>query len=109
MELEDSDSELDNSKVELIGDKINNVKNIIYENLSNVMEREEKLEVLVQKTDDLDNHAYNFQRNSKKLKRKLFYGKMKCYILSFIVICIFLWIFSISVCGIDYKFCKKKK
>ena len=107
----DSDEYDDDSyykNIELIN-KINNVKNVMHENISSILERQEKLEVLVDKTDDLKEKSYTFHWKSKDVKKKMICNKIKGYIVNFFFISILIWIISVLICGIDYSSCENKK
>ena len=89
-----------------INSKLDEIQDVMYENVSNLVERQEKLEVLVDKTDDLKTTSFQFQQNSKNLRRKLFLKKVKWYLFITFIVLLIMWIFSIIICGIDYSFCK---
>jgi vesicle-associated membrane protein 7 len=90
-----------------INSKLDDVKNVMLQNIEMVLERGEKLELLVEKSDALQNQAFKFERSSKQLKNAMWWRRVKIYLLIFIVVVLIIWIISAIVCGIDYQKCKK--
>jgi len=54
-------------------------------NIETVLERGEKIELLVEKTEVLEEHAFKFQKNSKTLKKKMWWKNVK-------VMCGLIWV-----------------
>mgnify|MGYP001159807822 CR=1 FL=1 len=100
--MDDIDS---SQKLVLVKEKLNSVKDVMVQTIDNVLERGEKLESLVDKTDELDSAAFQFNRNAKKLRREMLCKKIKTYLCISIIVIIFLWILSSIICGFDYKKC----
>lgn len=71
------------SKVLSVQQKVNEVKNIMVENIEKVIERGEKIELLVDKTDDLRSQAEVFQKRGRQLRNKMWWAncKMKLVVL----------------------------
>jgi len=65
------------SKIASVQRKVDEVKNIMVENIEEVLKRGEKIEVLVDKTDDLRNHAAQFQHQGQKLRSKMWWQNFK--------------------------------
>ena len=88
-----------------INEKLDDVKNVMVQNIDLVLERGEKLELLVDKTEALSNEAFNFKKGATQLKSAMWWKKMKTYaIIAFslaLVIFIIVWI----ACGIDFAKC----
>jgi vesicle-associated membrane protein 7 len=64
-----------------------------------VLERGEKLELLVDKTDQLQSQAFQFNKSSRKLKDAMWWKKVKIYALIAFVVCLVIWIISMIACG----------
>jgi vesicle-associated membrane protein 7 len=88
-----------------VNNKLDDVKNVMVQNIEMVLERGEKLELLVDKTDKLQNQAFKFEKSSKKLKEAMFWKRVKLYLLVFFIIALILWIITSVACGFDYKKC----
>jgi hypothetical protein len=72
-----------------------------------VLERGEKLELLVDKTDQLQSQAFQFNKSSRKLKDAMWWKKVKIYALIAFVVCLVIWIISMIACGgPTYSSCK---
>lgn len=89
-----------------LNSKIDEVKNVMYENIESVLARGEKLEILVDKSEALQQQAFVFQRSARDLKTAMWWRQIKMYLLIFAVLALFVWIISVVACGIDYGKCK---
>ena len=89
-----------------VNSKLDDVKNVMVQNIEMVLERGEKLELLVDKTDRLQQQAFKFERSSKQLKYAMFWRRLKLYLLIFFVLALVIWIISVIACGIDYSKCQ---
>ena len=56
-----------------VKNQIEDVKNVMVENIEKVLERGEKIELLVDKTDRLNQQAFQFVSNSKKLRTAMWW------------------------------------
>ena len=88
--------------------KIDEVKNVMVQNIEMILERGEKLELLVDKTEDLNQQAFKFQRSAKQLKSAMIWRRVKLALLIFVVVALIIWIITVIACGIDYSNCKSK-
>ena len=82
----DKDFTAGTDNIEKIRNQIDNVKEIMCENIDNLLERGEKIELLVDKTDQLSHSAYKFERSSKTLKNAMLWNQIKLYLLIIIII-----------------------
>ena len=90
----------------IVNNKIHDVKDVMVKNVEMLLERGEKLELLVDKTDRLHQEAFKFERSSKYLKNALFWKRVKVYMGVSVFLILSSWIISSSICGFDYKKCK---
>lgn len=88
-----------------VNNKLDDVKNIMIQNIEMVLERGEKLELLVDKTEHLQQSAFKFQKTTKKLKMEMIWRRIKLYLLIFFVVAFIIWIITSIICGFDYKKC----
>ena len=89
-----------------VNSKLDDVKNVMVQNIEMVLERGEKLELLVDKTDKLQAEAFKFNRGAKALKNAMLWRQIKLYLIgTFIVGFIILVICWIS-CGASFEKCK---
>ncbi|CAM9451465.1 unnamed protein product [Phaeothamnion confervicola] len=66
-------------RVSNVKHQIDEVKSSMVENIEKVLERGEKIELLVDKTDRLNQQAFRFDRASKQLQRHMMLRKIKMY------------------------------
>ena len=83
----------------LVNHKLEDVKNVMVKNIEMVLERGEKLELLVDKTDQLQTQAFQFNRSSRKLRSAMFWKKVKCYAIIIFLVALVAWIISMIACG----------
>lgn len=88
-----------------VNTKLDDVKNIMVQNIEMVLERGEKLELLVDKTDKLQSQAHKFEKSSKELKNAMWWRRVKLYLLIFFILAFALWLITSLACGFDYKGC----
>eukprot|EP00286_Rhodomonas_abbreviata_P015514 CAMPEP_0181331096 /NCGR_PEP_ID=MMETSP1101-20121128/24298_1 /TAXON_ID=46948 /ORGANISM="Rhodomonas abbreviata, Strain Caron Lab Isolate" /LENGTH=189 /DNA_ID=CAMNT_0023440491 /DNA_START=36 /DNA_END=602 /DNA_ORIENTATION=+ len=62
-----------------VNTKLDDVKNIMVQNIEQVLERGEKLDLLVDKTEKLQSQAFQFEQSSKELKIAMFWRRVKMY------------------------------
>lgn len=88
-----------------VNNKLDDVKNVMVQNIEMVLERGEKLELLVDKTDKLQNQAFKFEKSSKRLKEAMFWKRVKLYLLFAFIVGLIIFIISAIICGFDFKEC----
>lgn len=86
--------------------KLEAVKGVMVQNIEQILERGEKLELLVDKTDQLQTQAFQFQKTSRRLKNAMFMRKLKLYALITCVAIFLAWVISAAACGIAYERCR---
>eukprot|EP00635_Sarcinochrysidales_sp_CCMP3193_P008396 CAMPEP_0118895282 /NCGR_PEP_ID=MMETSP1166-20130328/3698_1 /TAXON_ID=1104430 /ORGANISM="Chrysoreinhardia sp, Strain CCMP3193" /LENGTH=221 /DNA_ID=CAMNT_0006834285 /DNA_START=152 /DNA_END=817 /DNA_ORIENTATION=- len=89
--------------------KLDDVKNVMVQNIEMVLERGEKLELLVDKSEQLQLDSFRFQKSSKKLRQAMFWKKVKIYLLVILVVLIILYVFLAVICGPTFVKCEKGK
>lgn len=86
------------SKVAAVQRKVDEVKNIMVENIEKVLERGEKIELLVDKTDDLRYQAEKFHKTGRHLRSKMWWQNFKMKILLCSIILIVILIIVLLIC-----------
>jgi vesicle-associated membrane protein 7 len=66
-----------NDTVSRVTGEVNELREVMVENISNILERGDRLELLVQKTDDFADSAFVFKRGATTLKRDMWYRNIK--------------------------------
>uniref|UniRef100_A0A1D1ZDU1 Vesicle-associated membrane protein 7B n=1 Tax=Anthurium amnicola TaxID=1678845 RepID=A0A1D1ZDU1_9ARAE len=86
-------------RIRQVHGEIEQVKDVMVHNIERVLERGERIELLVDKTDSLNQQAFAFKKRSTALKRSMWWKNTKLMIiLIFVVILIFYFIIA-SACG----------
>ncbi len=105
MELHNSPSA---DQISQVGNKIEDVKNVMVQNIELVLERGEKIELLVDKSEQLQQQAFRFHSSSRQLKNTMIWRRVQMYLLIALIVAIIVWIISSLICGFDYKKCQSK-
>jgi len=80
--------------------EIENVREIMTENIERVLERGERIDLLVDKTDRLGVGAHDFRVRSRGLRRKMWWKNVKLMVLLGVVIVFLLYLFIGFGCGL---------
>lgn len=93
------------AKIEKVKEDLNQVKDVMIRNIDKVLEIGERIELLVEKSDDLDHRAFTFKKQATSLKNAMWWknAKMICIIATVIIVIIF--IIVLAACG-GFKFPK---
>jgi len=86
-------------RIAKVQDEINQVKDVMIKNIDKVLERGEKIELLVDKTEVLDQHAFKFKKQSRNLKNKLWWKNIKLWILIIVILAAIIYIILAASCG----------
>ncbi|KAF7287897.1 hypothetical protein GWI33_000244 [Rhynchophorus ferrugineus] len=86
--------------------ELDELKNIMVKNIDNLSMRGEKIELLVHKTDNLNNASVSFRQTSRNLARSMFWKNIKLYVIigAVVLVAIYL-IVSMSCGGLLWKKC----
>jgi vesicle-associated membrane protein 7 len=103
----DADLSIDN--IGAVKSQIEDVKGVMVQNIEKVLERGEKIELLVDKTDRLNQQAFRFESSSRELRRAMWWRKMRCYAIIGVVSLLVIYAASVSLCGFNFHHCKAKK
>mmetsp|Transcript_25442 Transcript_25442/g.28264 ORF Transcript_25442/g.28264 Transcript_25442/m.28264 type:complete len:220 (-) Transcript_25442:228-887(-) len=86
-------------KLSQVQDEISLVKDVVIKNIDKVLERGERIELLVDKTEALDQHAFKFKKQSRNLKRAMWRKKIKLMIIITLFVIAVIYIILASACG----------
>jgi len=86
-------------KVAKVREEINAVKDVMIKNIDKVLERGEKIELLVDKTEVLDQHAFKFKKQAKNLKNSMWWKNAKLWVLVIVIVLILIFVILASACG----------
>lgn len=88
------------SKINEVQDQVNEVKVIIKDNINKVLERGERLDDLIGKTDDLQATADSFQKTSTRVSRKFWWKNMKMMIIIGVIVLVIVVLIILLATGV---------
>lgn len=80
--------------------EIDDVKGIMTENIERVLERGERIDLLVDKTDRLGGSARDFRVRSRGLRRRMWWKNVKLMVLLVVVVIFLIYLFVGFGCGL---------
>ncbi|CAA2982616.1 vesicle-associated membrane 722-like [Olea europaea subsp. europaea] len=86
------------SKLSKVKAQVSEVKGVMMENIEKVLDRGEKIELLVDKTENLHHQAQNFRNTGTTLRRKMWLQNMKIKIIVLAIVVALILIIVLSVC-----------
>lgn len=79
--------------------QIDELKDIMVKNIENVTARGERLELLVNKTENLRDTSVSFRKTSRNLARAMFWNNIKMYVIVGLVILFIVYVIVSMFCG----------
>ncbi|CAM6055075.1 unnamed protein product [Sphagnum tenellum] len=96
-------------KVERLRDEVQQVKDIMISNIDSIVERGERLELLVDKTEVLSNESVSFRQSSRALQRKMWWQNARMKVLLAVVVVLVIYSIVTASCGgFSWPKCVKK-
>lgn len=93
--------------IENVKNQIDEVKDVMVQNIEKVLERGEKIELLVDKTDRLNQQAFRFESTSRNLRRSLWWKKLRTASCVAALVLLLIFLASASLCGgLSFHKCK---
>ncbi|XP_050234806.1 vesicle-associated membrane protein 722-like [Mercurialis annua] len=86
------------SKLAKVKAQVSEVKGVMMENIEKVLDRGEKIELLVDKTENLHNQAQDFRSTGTKIRRKMWLQNMKIKLIVLAIVIALILIIVLSVC-----------
>ncbi|CAH9076256.1 unnamed protein product [Cuscuta epithymum] len=86
------------SKIAKVKAQVSEVKGVMMENIDKVLDRGEKIELLVNKTENLHQQAQDFRNTGTKIRRKMWLQNMKVKLIVLGIIIALILIIVLSVC-----------
>jgi len=93
----------DSDKIGKLKNQIEGVKQVMLQNIEDIIERGEKIDRLVEQTDLLQNQAGEFHHNSKTLRKAMWWKNVKLIIAIIFALLLLGLVISWLICGINYK------
>ncbi|KAK3819113.1 MAG: vesicle-associated membrane protein [Linnemannia elongata] len=89
-------------RIKQVQGEIEQVKDVMVHNIERVLERGERIELLVDKTDNLNQQAFAFKKRSTQLKRTMWWKNTKLTIILTSVIIFLIYLIICSACGFPF-------
>ncbi len=86
-------------KIERLQGEVEQVKNIMSANINSIVERGERLDLLVDKTENLSNESVSFRQSSRRLQRKMWWQNTKMKVALGAAILIVVYVCISAACG----------
>ncbi|KIY44332.1 VAMP/synaptobrevin-like protein [Fistulina hepatica ATCC 64428] len=85
--------------------ELDQVKNIMVQNVEQILSRGERIELLVDKTDVMAGQATAFRRGARSVRRQMWWKNRKIVALAVLVSLLLLWLFVAQFCGAGLNQC----
>ncbi|TFK36276.1 vesicle-associated membrane protein [Crucibulum laeve] len=89
--------------------ELNQVKDIMVQNVEQILSRGERIELLVDKTDVMAGQATAFRRGARNVRRQMWWRNKKILGLSVLVALMLIWVFAAQFCGAGLNQCGSSK
>ncbi|XP_030373708.1 vesicle-associated membrane protein 7 [Scaptodrosophila lebanonensis] len=86
-------------KITIVHGEIAEIKDIMIKNIDSIRDRGEKLELLVNKTENLSNNSVAFRKASRNLARQMFWKNIRVYVVAGLVIIFIIYVIVSMACG----------
>jgi len=95
-------------RINRVRGEIDEVKSVMVHNIEKVLERGERIELLVDKTENLNQNAFKFKKASTQLKRSMWWKNVKIMIILIVVILVVVYFIVAMAChGLLFQKCVK--
>ena len=89
----------DDAKVERLKGEVQQVKEIMVANIEQIVERGERLDLLVDRSENLSNESVTFKRTSTALQRKMWWQNAKMKVIMAVVVIVIIYGIVSASCG----------
>jgi vesicle-associated membrane protein 7 len=97
------------NRIDQVRSEVEEIRGIMVQNIDNIANRGERLELLVDKTEDLSNSSVTFRKSSRNLARSMWWKNVKITVIIIIVVILVIYfIVSIACGGLAWQKCVKK-
>jgi len=86
-------------KISNVKEEIDEVKTVMQTNIERVLERGEKIELLVDKTENLQSNAFKFKKSSTQLKRAMWFKNVKLMAVLICLVVLIIYVIVAIACG----------
>jgi len=85
--------------------EVDEVKDLVSQTIEKVIDRNERIELIVDRSEELSRSSYSFRRSSTTLKRAMMCKNLKTTLTLAAVILVIIIVIVVSFCGWDFKSC----
>ncbi|XP_076467715.1 vesicle-associated membrane protein 7-like [Babylonia areolata] len=82
-----------------VQEEVDELKGIMVRNIDQIADRGERLELLVDKTEDLNAHSVTFKKTSRNLARSMWWKNVKITVIVVLVVIVLLYFIVSAACG----------
>jgi vesicle-associated membrane protein 7 len=93
-------------KLNRVKNQVEEVKTIMTQNIDSVLQRGERIELLVDKSEDLSANASRFKKGSTALKRAMWWKNVKLTLLILLIVGLVILFIVWLACGVSFERCK---
>ena len=95
-------------QVRKVQSEIDDVKQVMVQNVERLLERGEKIELLVDKTEGLAGDAFRFKKQTTRLKHAMWVKNIKLVVALTCVGIMLLYFLIGMICGFSLKYCRSQ-
>jgi len=92
-------------KISEVKKNIDETKAVMVDNIERILERGERIELLVDRTENLSTQSHVFHSSSRKLKYAMCLKNVKMWIAIFVIGAVLIWLIASFACGFNFKKC----
>ncbi|KXN89175.1 hypothetical protein AN958_06102 [Leucoagaricus sp. SymC.cos] len=89
--------------------ELNQAKDIMVQNVEQILSRGERIELLVDKTDVMAGQATAFRRGARSVRRQMWWKNKRVLSLSIFVALLLLWMLIAEFCGASFGKCRSSQ
>ena len=86
--------------------ELDEARHVMVNNIESVLERGEKIELLVDKTESLNHQAFRFAKGARSLRREMWLQNLKMVLCVLFVVGLAALFISMMACGADFAKCR---
>lgn len=86
--------------------KVQHINDHLMESIDKIMERQEKIELLVSRSQVLSESASSFRRDAEQLRRLVWWGNVKKVLIMGLIVVLVILVIAMLSCGITFSKCR---
>jgi len=95
-------------KITAIKTEVDAAKSVVLENIDKLLDRGEKIELLVDKTSQLQEETFHFQDKARKMKTKFWWKNVKLWVIIGVLLAVVVFFIIWFICGFpDFNVCAR--